>query len=59
MNAKKYDWLLRLSYVTDDGNYTLSYVNVYCSTKKEVMHVVDKYRRDFVVVRVYKFQIEL
>lgn len=57
MKTKKYDWLLKLSFVTDDGDHTVSYVNVFCSTKNEVMRVVDNYRRDFVVVRVYKFQI--
>nr|DAD96156.1 MAG TPA: hypothetical protein [Microviridae sp. cthcR2] len=56
MEAKKYCWLLKLSYVTDDGNYTVSYVNVFDSTKKEVMYIVDKYRKDFVVVHVYKLQ---
>lgn len=59
MKTKKYDWLLKLSYVTDDGNYTVSYVNVFSSTKNEVMHIVDKYRKELVVVRVYKFQIVL
>lgn len=56
MKTKKYDWLLKLSYVTDDGDYTVSYVNVLDSTKNEVMHIVDKYRKEFVVVRVYKLQ---
>lgn len=59
MEAKKYDWLLKLSYVTDDGNYTVSYVNVLGSTKNEVMHIVDKYRKELVVVRVYKLQTAL
>ena len=59
MKAKRYDWLLKLSYATDDGDYTVSYVNVLCSTKNEVMRIVDKYRKDFVVVRVYKLQIAL
>ena len=59
MKAKKYHWLLKLSYVTDDGIYTVSYVNVLSSTKNEVMQVVDKYRKEFVDVRVYKFQIGL
>lgn len=56
METKKYSWLLKLSYVTDDGDYTLSYVNVLASTKKEVMHIVDRYRKEFVDVRVYKLQ---
>ena len=56
METKKYGWLLKLSYATDDGDYTVSYINVLDSTKKEVMHIVDKYRKEFVVVRVYKLQ---
>lgn len=56
MKAKKYDWLLRLRYITASGEYAVSYVDVFGSTKKEVMYIVDKYRRDFVVVRVYKLQ---
>lgn len=56
MKAKKYDWLLKLSYGTDDRDYTVSYVNVFGSTKKEMMCIVDKYRKDFVIVRVYKLQ---
>lgn len=57
MKSRKYDWLLKLSYVTGDGDYLVSYVNVFCSTKNEVMRVVDKYRKESVVVRVYKLQI--
>lgn len=53
---KKNDWLLKLSYVTDDGDYKVSYINVFDATKKEVMRIVDDYRRDFTVVHVYKLQ---
>lgn len=56
MKTKKYDWLLKLSYVTDNGEYVVSYVNVLNSTKNEVMNIVDKYRKNLVVVHVYKFQ---
>lgn len=56
MKAKKYDWLLKLCYVTDDVNYRVSYVNVLDSTRNEVMCVVDKYRKDFAIVSVYKLQ---
>ena len=56
MKTKKYNWLLKLSYVTDDGDYTVSYVNVLDSTKNEVMYIVGKYRKEFVDVRVYKLQ---
>lgn len=59
MKTKKYDWLLKLSYVTDDGDYTVSYVNVLDSTKNEVIRIVDKYRKELTVVRVYKFQTAL
>lgn len=59
MKAKKYGWLLKLSYVTDDGKCAVSYVNVLPSTKKEVMSIVDKYRKELVDVRVYKLQIAL
>lgn len=57
MRTKKYDWLLKLDYVTSNGNYTVSYVDVFDSTKEEVMCIVDKYRKDFVVVCVYKLQL--
>lgn len=56
MKAKKYNWLLKLCYVTDDGSYRVSYVNVLGSTKNEVMSVVDEYRKDFATVSVYKLQ---
>ena len=56
MKTKKYDWLLKLSYVADDGDYKLSYVNVLDSTKEEVTRIVDKYRKNLVVVHVYKLQ---
>ncbi len=56
MKQKNNDWLLKLSYVTDDGIYRVSYVNVLDSTKEEVMCVVDKYRKNSVVVYVYKLQ---
>lgn len=57
MKAKKYNWLLTLQYVTDDGKYVVSYVNVLNSTKKEVMNTVDVYRKNFVLVQVYKLQL--
>lgn len=56
MKAKKYNWLLKLQYVTDDGKYVVSYVNVLDSTKKEVMNTVDMYHKNFVAVQVYKLQ---
>lgn len=56
MKAKKYDWSLKLCYATDDANYRVSYVDVLDSTRNEVMRVVDKYRKDFVIVSVYKLQ---
>ena len=59
MKTKKYNWLLKLSYITDDGKYTVSYVNVLSSTKNEVMHIADKYRKELVDVLVYKLQIAL
>ena len=54
MKTKKYNWLLKLCCVTDNGNYKVSYVNVFDSTKKEVMNAVDEYRKNHVDVRVYK-----
>lgn len=59
MKTKKYNWLLKLCYVTDDRKYESSYVNVLDSTKKEVMSIVDEYRKNLVVVRVYKLQSSL
>ena len=56
MKTKRYNWLLKLRYVADDGDYRVSYVNVFDSTKNEVMCVVGKYRKDFVIVSVYKLQ---
>ena len=56
MKPKKYNWLLKLYYVTDDRQYVVSYVNVLDSTKKEVMNIVDEYRENLVDVRVYKLQ---
>lgn len=59
MKTKKCNWLLKLSYITDDGKCTVSYVNVLSSTKNEVIHIVDKYRKELVDVCVYKLQIAL
>ena len=56
MKAKKYDWLLKLCYITDDVNYRVSYINILDSTRSEVKSVVDKYRKNFVIVSVYKLQ---
>ena len=56
MKAKKYSWLLKLCYVNDNGKYVVSYVNVFDSTKKEVMNDVDEYRKNHVTVSVYKLQ---
>lgn len=56
MKTRSYDWLLKLSYVTDDGDYRVSYVNALGLTKEELACVVDKYRKKLVVVHVYKLQ---
>lgn len=56
MKDKKYNWLLKLCYVTDDKKYVVTYVNVLDSTKKEVMNTVAKYRKSSVVVHVYKLE---
>lgn len=56
MKTKRYNWLLKLSYVTDDGKYVVSYVNVLDSTKEEVMNDVEEYRKNLVSVLVYKLQ---
>lgn len=54
MKAKKYDWLLKLGYVADDNDCVISYVNVFDSTRTEVARIVDRYRKNYVVVCVYK-----
>ena len=56
MKTEKYDWLLKLSYVTGDGDYRVSYVNSLGYTKEELMCLVDEYRKNHVVVHVYKLQ---
>lgn len=55
MKTKKTDWLIKVAYVTEDYQYVVKHINVYNSTKDEVLH----YAQSFVgcsTVSVYKLE---
>lgn len=55
MKTRKNNWLVKVTYVTEDLQYVVKHINVYDSTKNEVLH----YAQSFVgcsAVHVYKLE---
>lgn len=55
MKTKKNDWLIKVAYVTENCQYVVKHINVYNSTKDEIL----RYAQSFVdcsAVHVYKLE---
>ena len=55
MKTRKNDWLVKVAYITEDLQYVVKHINVYNSTKDEVL----RYAQSFVGcfnVSVYKLE---
>ena len=54
MKTKKNDWLIKVTYVTEDCQYVVKHINVFDSTKDEVLH----YAQSFVGFSVHVYKLE-
>lgn len=55
MKTRKYDWIIKVTYVNDDNRYVITHINVLDSTKCEVI----EYAQSLVncsIVRIYKLE---
>lgn len=55
MKVKKNDWIVKITYVTDDLRYEVKFVNVLKSTKKQVLHYAETLPKGSLVC-IYKLE---
>ena len=55
MKTRKNDWIVEVSYITEDLQYEVKHINVYNSTKDEVLHYAQSFVGCF-AVHVYKLE---
>ncbi len=58
MKARKNNWIVKVTYITEDYQYVIKHINVFDSTKDEVL----RYAQSFVgcsTVSVYKLEATL
>ena len=55
MKAEKSDWIVKVSYVSDDLQYVVKYINVLNSTKSEVIRYTQSFPENS-VINIYKFE---
>nr|DAQ33099.1 MAG TPA: hypothetical protein [Microviridae sp.] len=53
MKAKKNDWIVKVTYVSEDLQYVVKYINVLKSTKSEVIRYTQSFPEN-VVINIYK-----
>lgn len=53
--ARKYDWIIKVTRVNDDNQYVINHINVLDSTKREVIEYAKTLVNCF-IVRVYKLE---
>ena len=55
MEAKKYNWLIKVTYVDENYQYVVKYINVYKATKREVIRYNRSYPKNS-IVNIYKLE---
>ena len=55
MKTKKYNWIVKVSYVSDDLQYVVKYINVLNSTKREVVSYIQSLPENS-VIDIYKLE---
>jgi hypothetical protein len=55
MKTKKYDWIVKVAYVSDDLQYVVKYINVLNSTKREVASYTQSLPENS-VISIYKLE---
>ena len=58
METKKYDWLIKVTYVDEKYQYVVKYINIYKTTKQEVIRYTQSYPKKS-VVQIYKLETTL
>ena len=43
MKARKNDWIVKVTYVTEEYQYVVKHINVLDSTKEEVLHYAQSF----------------
>ena len=55
MKTRKNDWIVKVEYVTEDYKYVIKHINVYNSTKGEVLRYAQSFGKGF-IVHIYKLE---
>lgn len=55
MRTRKNDWVVKVSYVTEENQYVVKYINVFDSTKDEVLRYAQSFVGRFTVC-VYRLE---
>lgn len=55
IKTRKNDWLVEVTYITEDYEYVVKHINVYNSIKDEVLRYAQSFVGSF-VVHVYKLE---
>jgi hypothetical protein len=55
MKTKKYNWLVKVTYITEEYQYVVKHINVLDSTKEEVLRYAESLGNCFTVC-VYKLE---
>lgn len=55
MKTRKNDWIVKVTYVTEENQHVVKHINVFDSTKDEVLHYAQSFVGCFTVC-VYKLE---
>lgn len=55
MKTRKNDWIVKVTYITEECQYVVKHINVLDSTKEEVLHYAQSFSNCFSVC-VYKLE---
>lgn len=55
MKTRKHSWIVKVTYITEENQYVVKYINVFDSTKEEVLHYAQSFNNCSTVC-VYKLE---
>ena len=55
MKVRKNNWIIKVTYITEEYQYVVKYINVLDSTKEEVLRYAQSFG-DFSTICIYKFE---
>lgn len=56
MKEQKFDWVLRLARFNEDNEKVITYVNLFYTSREEVIKIAKDYAKRYEFVRIYKFE---